>query len=263
MFKKVLMGLGGLLVLVLIVVGLFVSNLDSIVKAAVEKYGSEAAQTSVELADVELSPTSGKGKLIGLRISNPEGFASQDAFVLGMIDIDVDMESVSGTGPIIINKVVIDKPQITFEVNEAGKSNMQTISSNAKVYAGKTAPSQKEEAKETSDNSDEEEARKIIIKKLTISEGQVSMSHSMLKGKKIEAKIPTFTLTDLGKSQGGLTAVQLSSKLLSVISQKASQAASKGLLKGFGLFSAMKEEGADAANEVKKEGVSIKGLFGR
>ena len=263
MLKKALIGLGGLLVLVLIVVGIFVSNLDSIVKVAVEKYGSEAAQTSVQLADVKLSPTSGKGKLIGLRISNPEGFAAQDAFVLGMIDIDVDMESVSGTGPIIINKVIIKEPQIIFEVNEAGKSNMQTISSNAKAYAAKSAPSQKAEVKESTDKPEQKSSRKVIIKTLIISDGQVSMSHSMLKGKKIEAKIPTFTLTDLGKSQGGLTAVQLSSKLLTVISQKASQAASKGLLKGFGLFDAMKEEGAEVANKVKIEGVSIKGLFGR
>lgn len=257
MLKKLLIGLGGLLVLVMVVMGLFVSNLDSIIQAAVEKIGSEATQTTVELADVELSPTSGQGKLSGLRIANPDGFETPEAFVLGMIDVEVDMESVSGTGPIVIKKIIIEKPQVTFEMNEAGQSNMQVLAAQAQKFAG-SAQSAKEE-QEASESSDEP-ARKIIVKKLTVSGGQVSMSHSMMKGKKVEANIPAFTLNNLGQSQGGMTGEALANKLLSVISQKSVQAVSQNLIGG---LSSLKKEGANLMDNIEKEGVNIKGLFGR
>lgn len=269
MFKKVLLGLGAIVVLALIVGALFLSNLDSIVQAAVEKYGSEAAGATVELADVELSPSSGMGKLSGLRIQNPEGFELPDAFFLGMIDVQVDMDSVAGDGPIVINKIIIDKPQVTFEVNKAGASNLQEIAGNAQQYAGGSASKSKESGQaKVSEESPSEAGRKVIVKLLTVSGGAVTISHSMLKDKKMEATIPTFSLRDLGADKGGMLPAELAGKLLAVITQKSSVAASKSFVKGLGIFSAVKgsdvQVNTGSANvSIDKDGVNIKGLFSR
>lgn len=232
MLKKVLIGFGALLVLVMVLGGALWSGLDSIVKAAVEKYGSEAAQVTVELAGVDLSLASGKGKLSGLRIDNPEGFKAADAFFLGMIDVSVDTESLAGDGPIVIKNITIDKPQVTLEVNEKGGSNLQTIADNAKKYAGEQT--EKSAAPKASGKAAEAE-RKIIVKKLTVSGGEVAIAHAMLKDKALEAKIPTFTLRNLGENSGGLTSAQLAGQLMSVITHKASTAATSSFVKSLGL----------------------------
>ena len=64
--KKVLIGVGVLIAVLAIVVYVAFSSLDKIIKAAVEKYGSEITQATVTLNEVELSVSSGKGVLRGL-----------------------------------------------------------------------------------------------------------------------------------------------------------------------------------------------------
>ena len=83
--------IGGVIVVVLLIaagVGTWylLSNLDSIVKAAVEKVGSDVTGTEVTLDNVEISLTSGKGSLLGFRMTNPSGFEADEAFTTLMGD---------------------------------------------------------------------------------------------------------------------------------------------------------------------------------
>ena len=55
-------------------------SLDSIVKAAIEKYGSEATGTTVEVAAVDVGLKDGRATVTGLVVMNPEGF---DGVALG------------------------------------------------------------------------------------------------------------------------------------------------------------------------------------
>ena len=66
MVKKSLI-FGGLAVVVVIAVGvyIFAANLDSLIKTAIETYGSEMTKAKVTLDKVEVSPTSGVGALSG------------------------------------------------------------------------------------------------------------------------------------------------------------------------------------------------------
>ena len=61
--KKILIGAGVVIAVLAIVVYVVVSQSGSIIKAAVEKYGSEITQAKVTLNEVDLSLTSGKGTL--------------------------------------------------------------------------------------------------------------------------------------------------------------------------------------------------------
>ncbi len=65
--KKVLIGVAVILVVVGGVVGYGILNADSLIKEAVEKYGSEATKSQVTLNAVELSIKDGTAKLKGFR----------------------------------------------------------------------------------------------------------------------------------------------------------------------------------------------------
>jgi hypothetical protein len=80
--------IGGGLVIV-VIAGLFYlySSLGSLIKAAVEKYGSEITQAKVRLNAAEVSATSGTGALRGLYVGNPQGFKTPSAFKLGEISL--------------------------------------------------------------------------------------------------------------------------------------------------------------------------------
>ena len=102
---------GGILaVIVIAVVGFFVyvySNLDSIVKDAVEEYGPQYTGVSVTLAKVELAPESGQGKLSGLIVGNPQGYQTDAAFKLGSISMNIDLGTIT-EDTIVIKSIVID-----------------------------------------------------------------------------------------------------------------------------------------------------------
>jgi len=59
--KKVLIGLGVLVVIIAVGVYVFLGSLNDIVRAAVEKVGSDMTQTNVSLNEVDIELTSGKG----------------------------------------------------------------------------------------------------------------------------------------------------------------------------------------------------------
>jgi hypothetical protein len=86
--KKGLLICGGVLIVVIAVgVYWFASNLNSLIKSAVETYGSEITKAEVTLDKVEISPTSGAGMLSGLKMGNPAGFKTDSAFSLGQISV--------------------------------------------------------------------------------------------------------------------------------------------------------------------------------
>ncbi len=143
------------------------SNLDSIIRAAVEKYGTAATQTAVKLDSVKLSIASGEGGMLGgLSIANPEGFRlplRSKRFYLDSVSVKVRITaSIRGTGPIVIREITIVKPQVNYELTNGGDSNLQTIQRNAMAYAnkmnsGKATPGQAEAEK------DKTPGRKMVI----------------------------------------------------------------------------------------------------
>ena len=76
----------GIVAVVVIAAVIYVwSSLDSIVAAAIEKYGSQATQTSVSVSGVKLELTQGRAAISGLTVANPSGFSTPTVFSLGGI----------------------------------------------------------------------------------------------------------------------------------------------------------------------------------
>ncbi len=264
MLKKIAVAV---VVLVLILgAGLYYgwSHLDMMVRAEIEKYGSAATQTQVKLAQVHLSLTSGEGKLGGLSVANPKGYSSAKAFDLGSIDVGIDLNSVRGTGPIVISKVIIDKPQVSYELDNGGNSNLQTLQHNAESFANSAAGNDSGAGGSTNPSTGSGSGRKIIIKDLEINNGQVSVSQSMMQGKQLSVPLPTIHLTNVGQSSGGATAAEIAQQVISSITAGASKAAivdlAKEKINGVLKDVPVKAIGGGAADAI---GNQLKGVLGQ
>jgi hypothetical protein len=223
------------------------SNLDSMVKAAIEKYGTAAVQTDVRLDSVAILITSGQASLTELTVANPKGFAASKAISMGKISVTLDTRSITGNGPIIIREVIIDKPDVDFEANLAGETNLQTLEKNI--------------AADTHSGSNQQQGRKIVIDNLTIRGGQIGISHPLLK-QLLTVGLPAIHLTNIGKNNGGDTAAQIADQILGSIITNASTAAANALVSQ-NISGALKGAGGNAIKNVSGLGNSINNLLGR
>jgi hypothetical protein len=262
--KKILIGI---LVLVAVVLGgvYFVSaNIDSIVEAAIEKYGTASTRTPVRLDSVKIALASGQATLGGLSVGSPEGFEAPKSLSIGNISVKLDTASVTGTGPIVIKDISIDKPEVTYEINEKGQSNLQTIVRNTQSYASSlSGKGPKLEKKAVEAESGKETGRKIIIESLTVRDGLVAFSQPLAKDKQYSAKLPVIHLTNMGKADQGATPAEVAQEILAAITTASSQVASEGLAKELG-SKIEAVTGGKVDESVQKMGTdAINGLFGK
>jgi len=257
--KKLLIGVAVVLVLVIGGVAYFASNIDSIIKAAIEDVGSEATKTKVTLNEVQLSITSGEGALRGFRMTNPAGFKTPEAMRFGEVSVKIDTDSVT-KDVITIKEVVIAAPQITYEL-AGGGSNIQTIQKNVDAFAksmgaggGGQKPAEKSEG-----------GKKVIIEHLYVRGGKIGVSADFLAGKQMNVPLPDIHMTDIGKKKGGASPAEVADQLLTKIGQSAT-----GAVSGLGLDKMM-GSAKDAATGATKTlegatkgiGDTLKGVFGK
>lgn len=269
MKKGLLIGGGVVVIAIVAVVIIVISSIDSIVKTAVEEFGSKATKTRVTLNEVEIS-ASGKGALRGFTMGNPAGFKTESAARLGEIKIDLDVATVT-EDVVIIREIVIAGPEITYELASGG-SNIDAIRKNVEEFTGgaaKGAPKEKAAAKE-------EGGTRLIIENLYIRDGKVNVSATFLRGKTMTAPLPAIHLKDIGKDKGGASPGEVVAKIMAQISRSAGSAVSS-LNLGKAMDAAkegvegarkMLEEGAGGATGVIEKGAegvggAIKGLFGK
>ena len=216
---------GGVLTLAVVAavaVTVLLSNIGSLIKAAVETYGREALQAKVVLADADVSLKSGQGQLKGLVVGNPKGFATEAALKLGEVKVVLDTARTT-KDVIVLKEVLIAAPQVTYELASGG-SNFDALQKNAQAYAQKMgAGGAKKDEKKGADNKDG--GPKLIIDNLYVRDGRVGVSHALLKGKQLDAPLPNIHLKDIGKEKKGATPEEVGERLMASISQGARGAA--------------------------------------
>jgi len=202
--KKLMIGL--VVVLLVVAGGLFFvwSSLDGIVKTAIETYGSEATQTQVSVADVKLKLEDGAGSISGLNVGNPSGFTDSHIFKLGSISTKIDTATVT-ENPVVIDELIISAPQVFYEINKAGASNLDALKKNLGPLSDSSASSSEKPA-----SGDE---LKMVIRKLVVEKGQASMRIAALGDKQQSVSLPRIQLTDVGKKSGGATALEVAQVL--------------------------------------------------
>lgn len=211
--------IGGVL-LVLIAIGMYLlfSSLNSIVKAAVEKIGSDVTQVQVQLKEVNIELSSGKGALRGLTVGNPSGFKTERALSLGEISLQIDAGSVIQE-TVVIKEIVIAAPEITYELGGQG-SNIDALKRNIDAYTGKGMDKGKVQ-KSADDGSGG--GKKLVVEHLYVRNGKVNINATALQGKSLSAALPDIHLTNIGKQKGGATAGELAQQVLAAIGQGAAK----------------------------------------
>ena len=225
--KKMLIGVAIVAVLAIGGVVYFASNIDSIIKAAVEKFGSEATKTEVTLSSVDLSLDSGAASLNGFRMGNPAGFKTDKAMSFGKVSIKIDTGSLT-SDVIVIKEVVITGPDITYESGDGG-SNFDVIQKNVDAYAKSLGAGggagDKKSAKE-------EGGKKIIIEHLYVRDGKVALNSPLLLGKTVSVPLPDIHLKDIGKKEGGASPGEVVNEVITAVQDAATKSVASLNIKG-------------------------------
>ena len=207
-------------VLVLIIAGVyfFAPSLESIVQKIVHKYGSEITGTDVNLKGFKLGLANGEGNISEITVGNPKDYSAKNIFELGNIYVKVDIKSLT-SDTIIIEDIEVSKPIINYEMLSLTRNNISDIQENIKKNTAKSSSEKKTEEPKDKDSAS---SKKVVIKKLSIKEGEINA----LVGKEeaVSVKLPTITMTNIGEDKKGESITTTISKILGKILSSASSA---------------------------------------
>lgn len=112
--KKFLIGL----VVVVVLLGggaiFLISNLDALVKTAIETYGSDAVGSEVSVGSVEINLTEGTAAIYGFSVANPDGFSDQTMMSFSEVSVGIDIATIRNP-VIVINSIVAREPYVLYE----------------------------------------------------------------------------------------------------------------------------------------------------
>jgi len=254
---KVLSIIIAAIVVVVIGVGVFLfSSLDGLIEAGIEKAGTEATQTRVEVGGVKLELSSGVGTISNLQVDSPAGFSRKQIFTLGEVTVGVDTKTITEK-VVVIDQVMIKAPQIFYEINDKGDSNLDILKKNVQQATAGIQSSDK------SEKSDDE--IKLIIRKFVVEGAEVDARIAALGGKDLSANIPRIQLNNLGQDKGGVSAGEIAEKVTKVLIEKTTAAVAQ---MGVQQYIGKSAEEAKAQLEQKAKdavgdqlGDKLKGLF--
>ena len=205
--RKILILTGVLVVAMAAVIFFVVTNINWIVKSAIEHYGSEAAQTSVGVSSVSIKLTEGSGAIEGLTVANPRGFSSSHVLSLGSISVRIEPRTVT-SGVVVIDEVRITAPQVVFEMNDSRVSNVDVLKKNIESQ-GPPVPKRSPGAKKAADRE-----KRLRIKKLIIEAAKVDVRVAGQKPQTVT--LQKIEITDIGGHEGA-TAEEATRRILSAI----------------------------------------------
>ena len=222
--KKVLIGIGAVLVILIVVVVLF---LGQVVKTAVETVGPQVAGVEMSLEKARVYLLLGDIKLKGLVIGNPEGFKTPSLMELNELVIDIDMGSLF-TDTIVIKEIHIDGPQITYE-RGLKTSNLSALQENLAPDEEKPKKEKTDAPKEKSDKP----AKKVVIDDFLLENGKVNISIAIAGGKKLTVPMAPIHLKDIGKGSDGASITEIVNEVLGAVMKSVGDAvAASGDLAG-------------------------------
>ena len=224
-------------VVVLLIVGILAVglSLDKIVKTGIETVGPKITQTTLTVDSVNLSLLSGSVAINGLVLGNPEGFKTAQALSLGQAAVSIVPKSIFAD-KVIIHSVEVRDAEITFEGSPFG----------AKSGAG----------------------RKLQVDDFLITGAKVHATITGIPGvalKEITVPIPDIHFSNLGQGPDGITAGELTQKILQEVSTDTIKAVAdnaKNLLGGAanGILGVGTNAMGAGMNTLKK---GLGGLFGK
>jgi hypothetical protein len=214
--KKTLVAI---LVLVLVVAGgalyYLYTNLDALVKSAIETYGSEVTRTPVRVAKVRIDLQQGKGAIYGLTVANPAGFSTPRAFALQEASTRIDLKSLA-TDIVVIDDVTIRAPQVFYEMNANREGSLSKLYDDiaTSIPAGSGSPKA----------AGKDAGPRLIIRHLRFSALIVP-----LENRTYSVKLPAIDMSNLGAPRGK-TGAELAKEILARITKQAEEEVRKQVI---------------------------------
>lgn len=254
MIKKLLLGLLLLVVVAVAAIYFFGSGvINKSVKSGVETYGPRVTQTKVTLDGVNLSIFSGSGTLKGLKVGNPDGYQSENIFALDQIDLKLDTSTVL-SDTIIINEIIIKKPDISYE-KTLTSSNLKQLLKNIEDFTGPAS------GPEPDSEPDTGAKKQVVIRKLLIEDGTIYVG-ALGVGQTVT--LPRIEMNNIGEGGRYVTMAEAVELVLAQVLKSVGPAiANAGNLGGVAV-DALKTQGLEKVDQAAdKAAESIKGLFSK
>ena len=192
--RKSLIAIVAILVIAIAAAVFYVfSNLDAIVKAAIEQHGSDAVKTSVQVDQVAIKLAEGAAAITGLTVANPEGFSLPQAFSLGEIAIDINLEK-TGKEMIAIDAIDIAAPRIYYEINAQRQGSLNVLKENLATGAGTAAGTPAGDETQTSTDT---APLKLDIARFELKQASLHAKVVPLNDKTYDLKLPSLVLNNL------------------------------------------------------------------
>ena len=185
-----------IVVLIVAVVGaLFYvfSNLDAIVEAAIEQYGTEAVKTSVQVEGVAIKLTEGAATIQGLTVANPGGFSLPHAFYLGEIGVDINLEK-TDQELIAIDTILIAAPQVFYEINAERQASLNILADNLGSDSGASSSTSAPDEPSTAGQTP---SVRLDIARFELQDASLRAKLVPLDNKTYDLKLPALVMTDL------------------------------------------------------------------
>ncbi len=192
-----------------VLVGIF---LDRIVKTGIETVAPTITQTTVKLDGVSISALSGSVGLKGFVVGNPAGYKTPSVISIGKTAVSVTPRSLFAE-KIIVRSIEIRAPEITFEGNPFGENNLKKIMANVNAVAGSTGG-----ADTNPPAGAAKPGKKLQVDEFLIAGAKVHATITGMEGKDFTVTIPDIHFSGLGTGPDGITAAELTQKILKEIS---------------------------------------------
>ena len=198
-----------LAILGLVGVGLF---LDSAVKKGVETVGPMITGVPIRLDSVKLSLFSGSGKIQGFVLGNPQGYNSPSSISIAEASLGISPGSLL-SDKIVIKSINVQAPEITFETDLKG-NNLSKILAKLQDSNG---------TNKTATTSESKPQKKLEVDDFVLNGAKMRVLVTPLNGS-ATVPCPPVHLTDLGKSNDGITPAELAEVVLKAVCDAAAQA---------------------------------------
>ena len=201
------------------------TNIDWIVKNAIERYGSQTTGTRVHVDRVALRPGQGKGAIEGLTVANPRGYAAPHILSLGAVSVRMEPRAIA-SNPVVIDDIRITSPLVVYELNDARVANVDVLRKHLDAgQPGKPVTGGKKAANDA--------GRRLRIRHLAIENAKAEVRVAALGDKPRIVALSRIEMTDIGGKNGAPpeeVAKQIVTAILSEMSKEVGKAGVSQLL---------------------------------
>lgn len=182
--------------------------LNDLIKQKIEKVGHEVTEQSVTVNNVNMKLFEGAGTINGLVLGNPKTYSAPSVFSLQEITLDINLASLT-TDLIVIDEIIINKPEAVVEFTENGGANIKDILDIINKNIGSSI-----ESSASKENTPSAKAEPIIrVNKFVLAGVALTVDLSKLGNKSHTSNLADINLTNIGGTSG-MPASQLGGELI-------------------------------------------------